>query len=51
MIVIPGNHDSRNVGYVHFEELFGERSSVLHTHGVSIVSVDSHQRNPTSTTA
>jgi 3',5'-cyclic AMP phosphodiesterase CpdA len=24
-IVIPGNHDSRNVGYVHFRELFGER--------------------------
>ena len=24
MIVIPGNHDSRNVGYVHFEELFGD---------------------------
>ena len=21
VIVIPGNHDSRNVGYVHFEEL------------------------------
>ena len=30
MIVIPGNHDSRNVGYVHFEELFGERRSELH---------------------
>ena len=29
MIVIPGNHDSRNVGYVHFEELFGNRNSVL----------------------
>ena len=24
-IVIPGNHDSRNVGYVHFRRLFGER--------------------------
>ena len=24
LVVIPGNHDSRNVGYVHFEELFGE---------------------------
>jgi 3',5'-cyclic-AMP phosphodiesterase len=24
-IVIPGNHDSRNVGYVHFQRLFGER--------------------------
>jgi len=40
-IVIPGNHDSRNVGYVHFEELFGERRSELHTGGVSIVAVDS----------
>ena len=29
MLVIPGNHDSRNVGYVHFEELFGERRSEL----------------------
>jgi 3',5'-cyclic-AMP phosphodiesterase len=41
MIVIPGNHDSRNVGYVHFEELVGERSAVLHHDGVSIVAVDS----------
>jgi 3',5'-cyclic-AMP phosphodiesterase len=41
MIVIPGNHDSRNVGYVHFEELFGDRSSELHGNGVSIVAVDS----------
>ena len=41
MIVIPGNHDSRNVGYVHFEELFGERRSELHPDGVSIVAVDS----------
>ena len=40
-IVIPGNHDSRNVGYVHFEELFGERRSELHSDGVSIVAVDS----------
>jgi 3',5'-cyclic-AMP phosphodiesterase len=40
-IVIPGNHDSRNVGYVHFEELFGERNSELHHDGVSIVAVDS----------
>jgi 3',5'-cyclic AMP phosphodiesterase CpdA len=41
MIVIPGNHDSRNVGYVHFEELFGERRAELHEGGVSIVAVDS----------
>ena len=41
MIVIPGNHDSRNVGYVHFEELFGDRNSVLRMNGVTLVSVDS----------
>jgi Icc protein len=41
LVVIPGNHDSRNVGYVHFEELFGERRSELHLDGVSIVAVDS----------
>ena len=41
MIVIPGNHDSRNVGYVHFEELFGERRTELHMDGVSILAVDS----------
>ena len=40
-IVIPGNHDSRNVGYVHFEELFGERRSERHTDGVSVVAIDS----------
>jgi 3',5'-cyclic AMP phosphodiesterase CpdA len=41
LIVIPGNHDSRNVGYVHFEELMGERSATLHHDGISIVAVDS----------
>lgn len=41
MVVIPGNHDSRNVGYVHFEELFGDRRDELHTDGISIVAVDS----------
>jgi 3',5'-cyclic-AMP phosphodiesterase len=40
-VVIPGNHDSRNVGYVHFEEFFGERNSVLRVGGVTAVAVDS----------
>jgi 3',5'-cyclic AMP phosphodiesterase CpdA len=40
-VVIPGNHDSRNVGYVHFEDMFGERNSVLRRGGVTIVAVDS----------
>jgi Icc protein len=39
--VIPGNHDSRNVGYVHFEELFGDRNSVLRVGPVTVVAVDS----------
>src|SRR6188472_816365 len=41
LVVIPGNHDSRNVGYVHFEELFGERRRDVHKDGVSIVAIDS----------
>jgi len=41
LVVIPGNHDSRNVGYVHFEELFGARNSVLRIGGATIVAVDS----------
>ena len=41
LVVIPGNHDSRNVGYVHFERLFGDRSSVLRVGSVTIVAVDS----------
>lgn len=41
VVVIPGNHDSRNVGYVHFEELFGDRNSVLRRGGVTVVAIDS----------
>src|SRR4051795_7818624 len=41
VVVIPGNHDSRNVGYVHFEELFGQRNSVLRKGDVTVVAVDS----------
>ena len=43
LVVIPGNHDSRNVGYIHFEEMFGPRNSVLHVSDVSIVAVDSSE--------
>jgi 3',5'-cyclic AMP phosphodiesterase CpdA len=42
-VVIPGNHDSRNVGWVHFEDYFGERNSAVHLNGVSIVAVDSSE--------
>jgi 3',5'-cyclic AMP phosphodiesterase CpdA len=41
LVVVPGNHDARNVGYVHFEEMFGERSSVLRLDGLTVVAVDS----------
>ncbi len=41
IVYIPGNHDSRNVGYVHFEDLFGDRNSVLRKGGVTVVAVDS----------
>ncbi len=43
LVVIPGNHDSRNVGYLHFEELFGERNPVIHVDGVSVVGIDSSE--------
>jgi 3',5'-cyclic-AMP phosphodiesterase len=41
VLVIPGNHDSRNVGYVHFEELFGPRHNVYRGEGLTVVGVDS----------
>ncbi|MBD0330240.1 MAG: metallophosphoesterase [Thermoleophilia bacterium] len=43
LVVVPGNHDSRNVGYVHFEQLFGDRNSVLRVNGVTVVAVDSSE--------
>lgn len=54
-IVIPGNHDSRNVGYIHFERLFGsrfsryreafelDRAERLRATGFTVVGVDSSQ--------
>ena len=54
-VIIPGNHDSRNVGYIHFEQLFGrrfsryrlaftpERAERLGATGVTIVAVDSSE--------
>lgn len=52
-VVIPGNHDYRNVGYIHFERLFGEgfcrhregfdplRAERLQATGFTVVGVDS----------
>ena len=54
-VIVPGNHDSRNVGYMHFERFFGERFSCfrgpfgkeraerLNASGVTLVGVDSSE--------
>ena len=54
-IVIPGNHDARNVGYLHFQTYFGdgfrryrqafdpERAERMLATGFTVVSVDSSQ--------
>ncbi|RLG30854.1 metallophosphoesterase [Methanosarcinales archaeon] len=42
-VIVPGNHDSRSVGYLLFEDLFGARSSCHASSGVTIVGVDSSQ--------
>jgi len=43
VVVVPGNHDSRNVGYIHFDELFGSRNHVINRDGVTVVAVDSSE--------
>jgi len=43
LLTVPGNHDSRNVGYVHFEDLIGPRMWSHDVRGVRIVGVDSSE--------
>jgi 3',5'-cyclic-AMP phosphodiesterase len=43
LVVVPGNHDARNVGYVHFEELIGPRSRSVRHADIQIVAVDSSE--------
>jgi Icc protein len=43
MVVVPGNHDARNVGYLHFEELIGPRHWVKDVRRVRIVGADSSE--------
>ncbi len=43
LLLTPGNHDSRNVGYVHFEELFGARYRTHRLPGVYLVAADSSE--------
>ncbi len=54
-VVVPGNHDARNVGHLHFERHFGprfsryrqiladERAERLQASGLTVVAVDSSQ--------
>jgi Icc protein len=54
-VIIPGNHDARNVGWVHFEHYFGprfsryraafppERAERLRASGFTVVGVDSSE--------
>ncbi len=43
LIIQPGNHDSRNVGYMHFEDIFGQRYKSFKTDGLVIVAADSSE--------
>jgi 3',5'-cyclic AMP phosphodiesterase CpdA len=55
MVVVPGNHDARNVGYLHFERYFGDRFSryrrefdegraeLMGAPGFTVVAVDSSE--------
>lgn len=43
IVIVPGNHDSRNVGYLHFQELFGPLFRCLEYEGVFIMGVDSSE--------
>jgi 3',5'-cyclic-AMP phosphodiesterase len=40
---VTGNHDARNVGYLHFEELIGPRHWTADVKGVRIVGADSSE--------
>ena len=43
VFTVTGNHDARNVGYVHFEELIGPRHWSTDIPGVRIVGADSSE--------
>jgi Icc protein len=43
LLTVPGNHDSRNVGYVHFEDLIGPRMWSEDIGGVRVVGIDSSE--------
>lgn len=43
MLVVPGNHDARNVGEVHFEAMFGPRNPEIRLGGVHVLGIDSSE--------
>jgi 3',5'-cyclic AMP phosphodiesterase CpdA len=43
LVAVPGNHDARNVGYLHFEEMIGPRHWRVALGGVVIVGADSSE--------
>jgi 3',5'-cyclic AMP phosphodiesterase CpdA len=43
MLVVPGNHDARNVGEVHFESHFGTRSPEIRVGSVHVIGIDSSE--------
>lgn len=43
LLVVPGNHDSRNVGYVHFEDYFGPLDRFLDYGPFQILCLDSSE--------
>ncbi|MBN1762063.1 MAG: metallophosphoesterase [Methanomicrobia archaeon] len=42
-VIIPGNHDAKNVGYLGFEEFFGALVKVERSEGITVVGIDSTQ--------
>ena len=40
-VIIPGNHDERNYGSAHFEELFGDRFKIFESENLSVFAADS----------
>jgi 3',5'-cyclic-AMP phosphodiesterase len=43
IVTVTGNHDARNVGYLHFEELVGPRHWAVDVSGIRIVGADSSE--------
>ncbi len=43
IVTVTGNHDARNVGYLHFEELIGPRHWMTDVSGVRVVGADSSE--------